>query len=376
MARDYYEILGLSKDATTGQIRAAYRKLSRKWHPDVNPGNREAEERFKEISSAYEVLGNEEKRKLYDEFGEESLRPGFNPEGAREYRQYGGRPRGGGGEEEEHGRFHTFEDLFGSRFDFGFGKGGYTSPQAYRGSDIESGMTIDFIASLRGMNTEVSLNKAHTCPTCRGTGSDPTAGETTCTACGGTGRLNVARGPVEFTKTCPRCGGSGRVGRECPTCLGDGIIEGLERIRLSIPAGVKEGFRLKLTGKGEPGGPRGKPGDLYITIHVAEHPFLHREDDDLAMDVPITVREAIEGGTITVPTVEGQIKVKVPRMSQSGQRLKVKGKGAVNPKTKVRGDLYMRLLIKVPRTESREAVEAAQKIDSLYRENVRADIRL
>jgi molecular chaperone DnaJ len=376
MARDYYGILGLKKDATPKQIRDAYRKLSRKWHPDVNPGNREAEEKFKEISNAYEVLGNEEKRRLYDEFGEESLRTGFNPDAAREYRRYAEQPRGGSGAGEEFGQYHSFEDLFGSRFDFGFGKGGYTTPGAYRGSDMESYLTIDFISALKGISTEISLNKAHACPTCHGTGNDPSASMSTCTVCGGKGRLSVARGPMEFTKTCPRCGGSGRVGRECPTCLGEGIIEGLDRIRVTIPAGVSDGFRLKLAGQGEPGGPGGRPGDLYLTIHVAEHPFLHREGDDLTMEVPITVREAIEGGSITIPTIDGQIKVKVPRMSQSGQRLKIRGKGAVNPKTGQHGDLYIRLLIKVPSTESSEAAEAAEKIDSLYRENVRAGIRL
>ena len=371
MARDLYEILGVKKGATAGEIRAAYRKLSRKWHPDFNPGSKEAEERFKEISNAYEVLGRT--ARVVRRVRRRVLRPGFNPEAAREYRRYGAVLEAG---EEEYGGFRSFEDLFGSRCDFGFGRGGYTSPEAYRGSDIESSLTIDFVSALKGMTTEVSLNKARSCPTCHGTGSDPKAGQATCAVCGGTGRMSVSRGAARFTKTCPRCGGSGRVGRECPTCLGDGIIEGLERIKVTIPAGVREGFRLKLAGKGEPGGPQGRPGDLYITIHVADHPFLRREGDDLSMEVPITVREAVEGGTITVPTIDGNIRVKVPRMSQSGQRLKVRGKGAVNPKTGARGDLYIRLLIKVPRTESREALEAAEKIESLYRENVRADLRL
>ncbi len=377
MSKDYYEILGVSKNASGKNIREAYRKLSRKWHPDVNPGNKQAEEKFKEISNAYDVLSNDDKRKLYDEFGEEGLKQGFNPEGARQYKQWSGRrERGGRPGGEEYGRYHSFEDLFGGAFDFGFERGGPASAQAYQGSDIESSITIDFITALKGMTTEISMNKAKSCPTCSGTGIDPHSGLSTCTVCGGNGRINVARGPMEFTKTCPRCNGSGRVGKECPTCLGRGIIEGLERINVVIPPGVKDSFKLRISGKGEPGGPKGKPGDLYLTVHVAEHPLLKREDDNLAMEVPITVGEAMEGGTITVPTPEGRINVKIPPKSQSGQRLKIRGKGAPNPKTKQRGDLFIKLLIKVPRTENKEALEAAEKIDSLYTENVREDIRL
>jgi len=343
----------------------------------VNPGNKQAEERFKEISNAYEVLSNDEKRKLYDEFGEEGLSYGFDPEGARQYQEWSDRQeRGGRGGSGEFGRYHSFEDLFGEAFDFGVERGGHAARRTFRGSDIESGITIDFISALKGTKTEISMNKAKPCPTCRGTGVDPNSGLSVCSVCGGGRRINVARGPMEFTRTCPGCNGTGRVGKECPACQGNGVVKGLERINVVIPPGVKDGFKLKLSGKGEPGGPRGKPGDLYLTVHVAEHPLLKRDNDDLTMEVPITVGEAIEGRTITVPTPDGHINIKVPPKSQSGQRLKVRGKGAANPKTKQRGDLFIKLLIKVPKTENREAIEAAEKIESLYTENVREGIRL
>ncbi|HQG32381.1 MAG TPA: molecular chaperone DnaJ [Deltaproteobacteria bacterium] len=374
MAKNYYDVLGVPKNATAKQIRDAYRRLSRKWHPDVNPGNKEAEEKFKEISSAYDVIGNEEKRKLYDEFGEEGLRPGFQPEAAREYKRWEGAQAGRQRTAEEFGRFHSYEDLFGDMFNFG--RGGFSQTHPFKGSDIESSITIDLVSALKGMDTEVSLNKAKTCPTCKGTGVNPNTGLSTCTVCSGSGRINISRGPMQFTKTCPRCGGSGKIGKECPTCYGEGIIEGVERIRVTIPAGVKDGYRLRLPGKGEPGSPGGQPGDLYITVHVAEHPLLNREGDNLSMEVPITVREAMAGGTITVPTIEGQIRVKVPPKSQSGQRLKVRGKGAVNPKTGQRGDLFIKLIVKVPRTENEEALKAVEKLEDLYTENVRAGIRL
>lgn len=376
MAKDYYGILGISKNATGKEIREAYRKLSRKWHPDLNPGNKQAEEKFKEISNAYEVLSNEEKRKLYDEFGEEGLMHGFSPEGARQQRQWSSRqerPRKPGSE--EYGRYHSFEDLFGSAFDFGFEREGTRAAQVYGGKDIESSITIDFISALKGMTTELSMNKATACPTCSGTGVDPQSGRSTCTACGGRGRINVARGPMEFTRVCPACNGSGNVGKHCPNCRGSGAVQGIERINVVIPPGVKNGFKLRLAGKGEPGGPQGKPGDLYLTVHVEEHPLLKREDDNLSMEIPITVGEAMEGRTITVPIPDGRINVRIPPKSQSGQRLKVRGKGAQNPKTKQRGDLFIKLLIKVPKTENKEALEAAEKIDSLYTENVREGIR-
>lgn len=384
MAKDFYEILGVPRDATAKRIKEAYRKLSRKWHPDINPGNKEAEDKFKEISSAYDVLSSEDKRRLYDEFGESGLHPGFDEQQARQYQQWSGGPQqdaregrqtGGEWSAEDLGRFRSYEDIFGNMFDYGFGQEGQTFREQARGRDMEYEMSIDLIPSLKGFQTEIAVDKAKACPTCRGSGIDPQAGTSACTVCGGSGRISVARGPMQFTKACPHCRGTGQMGKPCPTCAGQGVVSGTERIKVAIPPGVREGSRVRVTGKGEPAG-NGTSGDLYLVIHVREHPFLRREGDNLTMDVPVTVREAMAGGTVTVPTVDGLINVKVPRGSQSGQILKIRGKGALNPKSKNHGDLLIRLVVKVPKTEDREALDAAEKIDKVYAGDVREGLRL
>jgi len=382
MAKDYYKILGVSKNATKEEIKKAYRKLARKWHPDINPGNKEAEEKFKDISRAYEVLGDDEKRKLYDEFGEEGLQAGFDADKAREYKKWqeyqqqtSWTSTGGEG----FGRYQSYEDVFGDIFGFadvGGEFGEFRQGYQGKGKDIEHDMTIDMISALKGVETELAMQKPKLCSLCNGTGTDPNSKLSVCRRCGGSGRINVAEGPIQFTKPCPVCHGHGQVGRACPVCGGSGQMLGTERIRVTIPAGVKEGSRVRVAGKGEPGFNGRAPGDLYLKIHVQPHPLLKREGDDLYMEVPVTVKEAIAGGTITIPTLEGPVKLKVPPGSQSGRILRVKGKGAPNPKTKRRGDLLVKLVVKVPEADNREVIEAAEKMDSYYRGDVRQGIRL
>jgi molecular chaperone DnaJ len=377
MPEEFYQILGVPKGASQGEIKKAYRKLARKWHPDVNPGNKEAEERFKKISEAYDCLGDEGKRKLYDEFGEEGLRAGFDAEKARQYSQWGsfheGRP---GGASQGFGRYQSYEDIFGDLFGFERTGGGFRTTMASRGRDVEHDMTIDLISALKGFDTEISMQKMKTCPGCEGSGTDPHSTMASCPTCGGSGRLNVAEGPMQFTRPCPRCQGHGQVGKPCAQCGGAGQVPGTERIRVTIPKGVREGSRVRVAGKGEPGHNSGQAGDLYLVIQVKPHPFLKREGDDLLMEVPVTVREALAGGTITIPTVDGQLKVKVPAKSQSGQTLRLKGKGAVNLKTRQRGDLMVKLIVKVPQTDDREVLEAVEKMDRFYKEDLRGNIRL
>lgn len=378
MAQDYYDILGISRGASQEAVKKAYRKLARKWHPDVNPGNREAEQRFKEISRAYEALGSEEKRKLYDEFGEEGLQSGFDPEKARQYRDWQSswrRERGDAAEESFGGRYESYEDLFGNLFGFSGGAG--RSPRgsrAVRGRDLEHEMTVDFLSALRGLETELVMEKQVPCSRCGGSGTEPGTKLTPCPTCGGSGRLNVAEGPVPFTQVCPQCGGHGRVGTPCGACRGAGQVPGRERIRVKIPPGVHDGARIRVAGKGEPGA--AGAGDLYLRIRVEPHRFLTRKGDDLHLDVPVTVLEALEGGQVRVPTVEGSVNVKVPPGSQNGQVLRLKGKGAVNMKTKKRGDFMVRLSVVLPPSKDREAVEAARKLETFYGDDVRKDIRL
>lgn len=377
MSEEFYQILGVPKGASQEEIKTAYRKLARKWHPDVNPGNKEAEERFKKISEAYDCLGDEEKRKLYDEFGDEGLRAGFDAEKARQYDQWRSFHEGTrGGTAQGFGRYQSYEDIFGDVFGFQRTGGGFRTTMASRGRDVEHGMTIDLISALKGFDTEISMQKVKSCPGCEGSGTDPRSTMSNCPTCGGSGRLNVAEGPMQFTRPCPRCQGHGQVGKPCAQCGGAGQVPGTERIRVTIPKGVREGSRVRVAGKGEPGHNGGPAGDLYLVIQVKPHPFLKREGDNLLMEVPVTVREALAGGTITIPTVDGQLKVKVPPKSQSGQTLRLKGKGAVNLKTRQRGDLMVKLIVKVPQTDDKEILEAVEKMDRFYKEDLRESIRL
>ncbi len=377
MAKNFYEVLGVKKDATQDEIKKTYRKLARKWHPDVNPGSKEAEQKFKEISQAYDCLGDEKKRKLYDEFGEEGLQTGFDAGKARQYKQWSQfqqQARSAGGE--SFGRYHRYEDIFGDVFEFGGAQRGTRSEMPLQGRDMEHELTIDLISALKGFETELAMQKAKVCDQCQGSGMDPKSRITTCSACGGSGRTNVARGPMQFTKPCPACKGHGQTGQTCPGCSGNGQVLGLERIRVVVPQGVKEGSKVRVAGKGEPGTMGGPPGDLYLVIRIQPHPVLKREEDDLHMEVPVTVREAMAGGTVILPTIDGEVSLKIPPGSQSGQTLKLRGKGAPNAKTKKRGDLMVKLIIKVPKTDNKEILEAAERMDRFYSEDPRAGIRL
>jgi molecular chaperone DnaJ len=380
MAKDYYEILGVKKDTSKEEIKKAYRKLARKWHPDINPGNREAEEKFKDLSAAYECLGNEQKRKLYDEFGEDGLRAGFDAEKARQYKQWGAYQQDSSGDAwagQDFGRYQSYEDIFGDLFSSGRrGGGGFRTAMASRGRDMEHDMTIDLMSALKGFKTELSMQKIQACSKCHGSGFDPSSAISTCKTCGGSGRVNVAEGPLQFTKACPECHGHGQRGKSCSKCGGSGQVPGTERIKVTIPQGVKEGSKVRVAGKGEPGFNGGQPGDLYLNIHVKSHDFLKREGDDLFMEVPVTISEAIKGGSIKVPTIDGSVNVKVPPKSQSGQTLRLKGKGAVNIKNKKRGDLMVKLIVKVPRTDDKEILEAAERMDGFYKGDLRRNIRL
>ncbi len=396
MGKDFYKVLGVSKDASQDEIKKAYRKLARKWHPDLNPGNQEAEQKFKDLSHAYDALGNEEKRKLYDEFGEEGLQAGFDADQAREYkkwqsagggfRQAGGRGWAGaaGATEGGFGQYSSYEDIFGDLFGFRSGAGaaaggagaGFREPRPSRGRDLEHEMTIDLLSALRGFETELNMQKPQSCSRCGGSGQEPGSSMSPCPTCGGSGRLDVAEGPMQFTRACPQCGGHGQVGTPCSQCGGQGRITGTERIRVTIPKGVREGSRVRVSGKGEPGVRGGQPGDLYLVIHVKPHSVLRREGDNLRMEVPVTVREAMSGASITIPTPEEPISVKVPPGSQSGQTLRLKGKGAYNTKTKVPGDLLVKLNVRVPRTDDPAVLEAAERLDKAYEGNVRKDLRL
>jgi DnaJ-class molecular chaperone len=316
--RDLYGILGISRTASAEDIKKAYRKLARKYHPDINPGSKEAEERFKEISFAHDVLSDTAKRKLYDEFGEEGLQPGFDPEKMRAYKQWSS--RGGFEFSRSGGRTSfSFEDLFGDVFG-AFGRereSGAVQP----GEDLEYTLDLDLLDALRGTSQTISIQRP------------------------------VAR----------RGGGGGTTP---------------ERLTVKIPAGVDEGARIRLAGKGTSRTPGGPVGDLYLVVRIRPHPYLERKGQDLFLDLPITVGEAISGASVTVPTLGGEVKLKVPPGSQSGRKLRLKGKGVTNEKTRTSGDLYVKLMIQVPHDGGERARRAADLLESCYDENPRKHLRL
>jgi len=374
--RDYYKILDVERSVSQEDIRKAYRKLARKYHPDINPGNKEAENRFKDISVAYEALGEPEKRKLYDEFGEAGLSSGFDAEKARSYGRWQGqssRARPGAGHAQEFD-MGDLGDIFGNLGGI-FGRGRRTQRGPTRGQDIEAAMEIDFLDAVRGFQTSFTLDRPVPCESCHGSGTKPGSSPTNCPECGGAGSKSIVDGPLQFRQTCPRCAGTGKLpGDPCPTCKGAGRVVRPETVRVNIPPGAETGKRIRVPGKGEIGVRGGPAGDLYIVPRIRPHPVLARSGRDLTMDLPITVGEAVRGATVEVPTATGPVKVKIPAGAQSGQRLRVKGKGVPAHGKSPAGDLYLRLMIRVPK--EKVAHEAIEKIDQAYDEDVRKDLRL
>jgi molecular chaperone DnaJ len=370
--RDYYQILGVKREATSDEVRKAYRKLARKYHPDINPGNKEAENKFKDISVAYDVLGDAEKRKLYDEFGEAGLAPGFDAEKARSYRQWQQQTsRAGGTHQFDMG---DFGDLFGGLGGiFGGSRRAQAGPS--RGGDIEAAMDIDFLDAVRGFQTSITLQRPMECESCHGRGTKPGSKSTTCPECRGTGTTSVIQGPLQFRQTCPRCKGTGRVaGDPCNACKGVGRVVRPDTIRVNIPPGAEPGKRIRLRGKGEAGMRGGAAGDLYIVPRIRPHPLLKRSGRDLSMELPITVGEALHGAKVVVPTPVGAVNVKVPAGAQSGQRLRIKGKGVPAYGQRPAGDLYLVLMVHVPTEKIRD--EIIENFERAYGEGVRKNLRL
>ncbi|MBF0224592.1 MAG: molecular chaperone DnaJ [Desulfobacterales bacterium] len=380
MAKDYYEILGISKSATQDEIKKAYRKLARKWHPDINPGNKESESKFKEISEAYEALSNEEKRKTYDEFGSDGFKAGFDAEKARQYKDWQSYNFSENNNSEGwhgFGKYQSYDDIFNDIFSSGSKERKSEYEHSRKGRDIEHDITIDLMASLQGTENDLSIQRMVECADCKGTGIDTSGSIETCPSCGGSGKINIGKGtPLAFSKTCNNCLGTGKKGRPCTKCNGIGKQSITETIRIKIPAGIKEGAKVRVEGKGESGRHGGLNGDLYLIIHIAPHPLIKRENDNLYMDVPITVYEAIAGGNIELPIIDGFVNLKIPPKSQSGSILKLRGKGALNHKTKQRGDFFVKLIVKIPQTDDLEIIEAAKKIQKAYTTDIRENLKL
>jgi molecular chaperone DnaJ len=369
--QDYYELLGISRKASQKEIRQAYRKLARKYHPDLNPGDKSAEEKFKQVQEAYDILSDSKKRQMYDQFGFETPGPAGMP-GAGDagdiHFDFGGFDFGGGGA----GGGPSFRDLF-SQFFRGGGAAAEASSRAEPGSSLEYQIEISFWEAVRGTVKKLTISRLDVCSDCHGTGA--TGQAQTCTACGGSGQVTQTSGRMRFNLTCTRCGGSGRIRNICRVCGGEGRVQRADTIEVRIPAGVQTGSRVRVPGKGNAGNSGAPPGDLYIITEVQPHPYYGRRGDDIYTTVPITVSEATLGAKIEVPTIDGRSLLRIPPGTNSGQKLRLREKGvpsARNPGR--RGDQYVELQVVVPKPVDERVRELLKELQKVAPEDPRKDL--
>jgi molecular chaperone DnaJ len=366
---DYYKILGVGKNASEEEIKKAYRKLARKYHPDTNQGDKKAEERFKEISQAHDVLSDPEKRKAYDRGG---LFGGF-----------GGAGGPGGGFDP--GAFTGgFSDILSNLFGGGGGAagtrggtaGGRTRPRAQRGRDLETEVSLSFDQAVNGAQVPLAVPTSQPCPTCHGSGAKPGTSPRVCPVCNGRGLESQSQGIFSMSQPCSNCHGSGTVIDDpCPTCQGSGAQRSVKRMRVNIPAGVKDGSRIRLAGKGEPGlapgGEAGPPGDLYVITRVAESAVFKRNGDNLEVEVPLTIPEALQGAVIEVPTLNGSKRLRVPAGTRHGTVQRLRGEGPSRLGGKGKGDIHYRFVLEVPSSLSPEQSEAVDRLSKVMNGNPR-----
>ena len=337
--RDYYEILGLAKNASEDDIKKAYRKLAMKFHPDRNEGDKakEAEEKFKEAKEAYEMLSDGQKRAAYDQYGHAGVDPNMGAGGFR------GGPEGFGGFAEAFG--DIFGDIFGAQ---GGGRRG-GGPQVYRGGDLSYAMEIGLEEAARGKETQIRIPTWEECETCHGTGAKPGTSAKTCSTCHGSGTVHLRQGFFSIQQTCPHCHGSGRIIPEpCMTCGGHGKVKKTKTLEVKIPAGIDDGMRIRSAGNGEPGTNGGPPGDLYIEIRLKKHDIFERDGDDLHCRVPIGITTAALGGSIEVPTLSGKAEIELPEGTQDGKTFRLRGKGVKGVRSSYPGDLYCHIEVETP----------------------------
>ena len=370
--QDYYELLGVSRKAPQKEIRQAYRKLARKYHPDLNPGDKSAEEKFKQVQEAYDVLSDSKKRQMYDQFGFETPVAG-EPSGGQDaggvHFDFGGFDFGGGGGAGSAGP--SFRDLF-SQFFRGGGGVAEAPIQVEPGTDLEYKIEISFWEAVRGTVKKLTISRLDTCGDCHGSG---TVGEPqTCTACGGTGQVTQTSGKMRFNLTCTRCGGTGRIRNICRLCGGEGRVRRADTIDVRIPAGVHTGSRVRVPGYGNAGTSGEPAGDLYILTEVQPHPFFDRRGDDIYTTVPITVSEAALGAKIEVPTIDGRSLLRIPPATNSGQKLRLREKGVPSVRTGHRGDQYVELQVMVPKPVDERVRQLLKELDKIAPEDPRRDL--
>jgi len=347
--RDYYKVLDVPRTATEAQVKQAYRRLAMKYHPDRNPSDRDAEERFKEAKEAYEVLTDAHKRSLYDQHGHAGIEAAARG---------GGRGPFGAGD--------AFSDIFGDVFGDIFGgarRGGRS--QVFRGADLRYELELDLNEAVFGTTAAIEVAKLAECETCHGTGAAKGSQPVTCESCGGAGQVRISQGFFQLQQTCPRCRGSGTVIRNpCDTCLGQGRVRRTRKLSVKVPAGVDNEDRVRLSGEGEAGRNGGPPGDLYVEIHVREHPIFERDAEHLSCEVPVSFATAALGGSVAVPTLDGDVVLKIPAETQSGRVFRLRDKGVKPVRGGARGDLFCRVVVETPvhlSSEQRDLIRSLEK---------------
>ncbi|MCS0590592.1 molecular chaperone DnaJ [Massilia norwichensis] len=350
--RDFYEILGVAKTASEDEIKKSYRKLAMKYHPDRNPDNKEAEEKFKEVKEAYEMLTNPEKREAYDRYGHAGVDPNSGMGG-------GGFGAGGFGD--------AFGDIFGDIF--GGGRGRSSGPQVYRGADLRYNLEITLEQAASGFDTTIRVPSWDKCDTCHGSGAKPGTQPVTCSTCAGHGQVRMQQGFFSIQQTCPKCHGSGKIIPEpCAACGGAGRIKRNKTLEVKIPAGIDNGMRIRSSGNGEPGTNGGPPGDLYVEIHIKPHEVFQREGDDLHCEMPISFTKAALGGEIEVPTLGGKVSFTIPEGTQTGKTFRLKGKGVKGVRSGYAGDLFCHVVVETPVKLTDKQKDLLKEFDRLTKE--------
>ncbi len=387
--KDYYAILGVKKTATPEEIRKAFRKAARKYHPDVNPGDKRAEERFKEISEANDVLSDEKKRKIFDQLGfySDQIDPAQAEAYARQQSAGGGRVpvdfegfdfsgfSGGAGAPSSSGpgssTWGSFKDIFSGIFSGAHEAQKPRGPQP--GNDLEYQATVDFWTAIHGGQARIQINRQETCPTCHGMAQ--TGGPMTCPECNGTGQVTQMGGRMKFNLQCPRCNGTGRISSDCPTCHGEGVVNRAETVDFRIKAGTRDGQRIRLAGKGNAGVRGGAPGDLFLIVRTGTHPVFTRAGDDIHINVPVTVAEASLGAKVDVPTIDGRAQLKIPPGTQSGQKLRMRERGVENAQNPgQRGDQIVTVEVTVPHLQDERSREIMRELAKLNPQDPRAKL--
>ena len=374
--KDFYATLGVKKTATQDEIRKAFRKAARKYHPDVNPNDKRAEEKFKEISEANDVLSDEKKRKIYDQVGfySDQIDPAQAEAYARQqqagsrgpvdfggfdFSEFNGGPQAGAGSPS----WGSFKDIFSGIF-----SGAQQQQRQPRGpqpgTDLEYQATVDFWTAIRGGQARIQIHRQETCPTCHGQAS--MGGAVACPECNGTGQVTQMGGQMKFNLQCPRCAGTGKITNDCPTCRGEGVVDRAESVEFRIKAGTRDGQRIRLQGKGNAGLNGGAPGDLYLIVRTSEHPVFARTGDDIQVKVPVTVAEASLGAKVEVPTIDGRAQLKIPPGTQSGQKLRMRERGVESSQhAGQRGDQIVTVDVVVPHLNDERSREIMRELAKL-----------